>query len=295
MTETRCCCGCCSLSTATRIALTLSAIQAMIGLIWNIELLLLLNKSDSLNPLDFIINVPDIEDFDVVHGLTLAAIGLNIFWLIFAILAARGNATLSHGHLAFWDLLTYLITLFDMGATIFFSIKFQDFLAESPDLFLDSKPTKTLTYLILLVAFSKGGIFLFMNLYLAHIVQLRGKEIHHDHSVLALYVISHLSRCSRANEHLLPHSHRPPPYASSCPYFVTPTSRCDPRSESNGSQWSLSYDAIQGMSKDPPYFTLESDRNPSIDLARALSRNPSSLNSELPILDTNASASVSSY
>lgn len=264
----------------------------MIGLLWNIELLLLVNESEGFNPLDNIIDVKAIEDFDVVHGLILAAIGLNGFWLIFAIIAARGNVTLKHGRLVFWDKITILIAFFDLGSTIFFAIKLQGIFTDSSELFTDSKPTKTLTYLILLLAFSKGGIMIFFNIYLAHIVQMRVKEINHDNSVLAMYIISHISRCKTVNDNA-PHRPEPPPvYASSCPYYVPhpPTSRNDNRSDSSGSQWSLSYDAIQGMSNDPPKYVppAGNKRCSSLDFARALSRE-SCHDAEAVIIGTNTS------
>lgn len=285
----KCCCGLFSLTTATRITLITSAVEAVLGLLWNAELLMLLNKSEIFNPLDVLISVHTIDEFDAVHGLTLAALGLNAFWLIFAIVAARGNVILSHGHMTFWDILTYLITLFDMGCTIFFAIRLQSIFAENPELYIDSNPTKTLTYLTLLIAFSKGGILLFVNLYLAHIIQLRGKEIDHEHSSLALYIISHIARCNRANE-MAQHQPGPPPaYASSCPSCVqVPPCTPEGRSDSNSSQWSLSAEAIQGMSHDPPKYFPNVVRN-HMALARALSRDPCTVEQILNMNTTESS------
>ncbi|CAL1282661.1 unnamed protein product [Larinioides sclopetarius] len=247
----KCCCGCCYLSSGAQFALAICALQACIGLIWHCDLLNLLNKYDTFSPLDLLINVDALEDFDVVHGLVLAAIGLNCFWVLFAIIAARGNVTLKHGRMAFWDMLTYLITVFDLGATIYFSVK--------------------------------------LALYMAHIVQKRGKEIDRDHSVLAMYIISHLSRCRPANEHILQMPPPPPPYASSAPYYAPiHPSRLDARSDSDESQWSLSYDAIQGMSHEPPKYVPPQGRrkySSALELARSLSRDPST-NCEPVTVDT---------
>ncbi|GBM72191.1 hypothetical protein AVEN_311-1 [Araneus ventricosus] len=286
----KCCCGCCDLSSGAQIALAICALQACIGLIWHCDLLNLLNKYDTFSPLDLLINVDAIEDFDVVHGLVLAAIGLNCFWVIFAIVAARGNVTLKHGRMAFWDMLTYLITIFDLGATIYFSVKLAPAFAESPDFYsANMKPSKTLTYLVLLIAFSRGGVFILFNVYMAHIVQKRGKEIDHDHSVLAMYIISHLARCRPANEEILHMPPPPPPYASSAPYYEPlPPSRPDARSDSDGSQWSLSYDAIQGMSHEPPKYVPPQGRrkySSALELARSLSRDPT-MNCETVTVDT---------
>ncbi|GFQ71546.1 uncharacterized protein TNCT_655741 [Trichonephila clavata] len=276
--QDKCCCGCFFLSTGTAIALSVSAIQALIGLLWNIELLMLVNETGGSNPLDHFIDIKTIEELDVVHGLILAGIGLNAFWLLFAIIAARGNVTLQHGRLLFWDRLTVLISIFDLAAAIFFAVRLQTIFAESPDFFQDSKPTKTLTYLTLLVAFSKGGITIFFNVYLAHVVQMRGKEINNDHSVLAMYIISHISRTKTLHNNNAANRPEPPPaYASSSPYYVPPppTSRNENRSDSSESQWSLSYDAIQqGMSIEPPKYVPTSGKKKcsSLEFARALSR-----------------------
>ncbi|GFS88145.1 uncharacterized protein NPIL_208061 [Nephila pilipes] len=274
--QEKCCFGCCFLSTGTAIALSISAVQALVGLLWNIQLLLLLNESDAFNPLEAIIDVKSIEDVDAVHGLVMAAIGLNGFWLIFAVVAAVGNVTLQHSRLLFWDRLTILIAFFDVGVSVFFAFKLQVIFADSSELYMDSKPTKTLTYLILLMAFSKGGITIFLNVYLAYIVQKRGKEICHDQSALAMYIISNISRSKTINYSTPHRPEQAPAYASSSPYYVPPppTSRCDNRSDSSGSQWSLSYDAIRGMSSDQPKFISPTGRKKcsTLELARALSR-----------------------
>jgi len=275
----KCCCGCCTLSSGTSIALAICAIQALFGLLWNTEMLMLLNDNKSFNPLQAIINVRTLDDFDVVHGITLAGLGLNSFWLISAVIAARGNITLSHGQLAFWDIQTYFITLFDTGATIYFTVKAQGLLAEGHPFFLsDGHASKTLTYLVLLLVSSKGVFLLLLNIFLAHLVQMRGKEIDSDHSVLALYVLSHLARCRSANDdilRLIPNV--PPTYASSCPLNVGPVSTSERRSDSDGSTWSLSYDAMKCMNELPTFQSCAGNQNvrPSIDMARALSINPS--------------------
>lgn len=284
----KCCCGCCTLSSGTSIILTICAVEALIGLLWNTELLILLNDHQKYNPLQEVINVRALDDFDVVHGLTLAGIGLNAFWLVAAIVAARGNITLSHGQLAFWDIQTYLITLFDIGSTIYFTVKAQGLLVQSQVFFTtENVPTKALTYTVLLVASSKGIIFLFLNIYFAHLVQMRGKEIDHDHSVLALYVLTHLSRCRAANDSPQVIPEPPPAYASSCPLYVGSPPASDRRSNSDGSTWSLSYDAMKGMNEIPTFQACTGNRNlrPSIDMARELSLNPV-CNSQVVNLET---------
>ncbi|GIZ03137.1 uncharacterized protein CEXT_815281 [Caerostris extrusa] len=290
--QEKCCCGCCFLSTGTAVVLLICSIQALIGILWNSELLMLLNKDETISPLHILIDSEVIEDFDVVHGLVLAAIGLNAFWLVFAIIAARGNVTLKRSQLVLWDKLTYLIFLFDLGTTIYFAVKMQGALTENYfELFTNSRPTKILTYMVLMIAFSKGGL-MFFNVYLAYIVQLRGKEIDQDQSSLAMYILTHLAQCRTMNENALYQTELPPPYATSSPYYVPiPPTNTEDRSGSEGSQWSLSYDAIQGMSNDPPkYVPPPAKRNYSSSIAfvRALTRDSAS-NCETATVDTDTS------
>ncbi|XP_035233668.1 uncharacterized protein LOC118205490 isoform X2 [Stegodyphus dumicola] len=201
----------------------------------------------------------------VVHGMVLTAIGLNGFWIVFAIVAAKGNIGLSHGLLTLWDMLSYLIIFFDIGSTVYFVIKLQDSLSKTADLFEETEPTKTLTYLTLLVAFSKGGILLILNVYLVHVVGRRKKEIDHDNSTLTLYILSQLARCARTAEETRPTNQvtEPPPaynsnYPSYLPYTIMARSN-----ESSGSSWSLSCGNAKTMDSGVPesYIQQSSTRN----------------------------------
>ncbi|GFY66363.1 uncharacterized protein TNIN_65731 [Trichonephila inaurata madagascariensis] len=293
-----CCCGCFILSTGTAVALSFCAVQALIGLLWNIQVLFLINADERFNhPLDGVINIEFVDDLDVVHGLILAAIILNILWLLFAIIGARGNATLQAGRLVFWDMLTIIISVFDFAATIFFAVRLQALSPDSDEFFLNSKPTKSLTYLTLLVAFSKGGFMIFFNIYLAHVVQMRVKEISANRSDLASYIIDTTPvppNKTVRNNNALPRTEPPPAYASSSPYSVPPppTSRNENRSDSSGSQWSLSYEAIQNMSGKPPkYEPPVGKKKCTIEMARALSKE-SCVETEEVTIETNTSAVV---
>ncbi|XP_054709544.1 uncharacterized protein LOC129219243 [Uloborus diversus] len=255
----RCCCGCCSLSTATSVILIFCSIEAACALFCNIELLLILTNGHILNPFSLLINVDYIEDFDIVHGLILAAIGLNIIWILSAIFAARGNVTLRTGRLTPWVMIAYLITLFDLGAAIYFAVKFQDSLSTTRHLFVDHIPTKPTTYLTFLCLFSGGGIWLIIKIYFAHVVQLRGKEIDHDYSTLAFYILSHINRCSSREglAPLLPEREAPPSY---CPNGVSylPANEVGCTRNSSRSSWSLSYDALRTMCEAEPVAVIDS-------------------------------------
>ncbi|KFM58055.1 hypothetical protein X975_19214, partial [Stegodyphus mimosarum] len=262
--QEKCCCGSCTLSTGTSIALTICAVEAFCGLILNIELLLVLTDKQIYNPFAFVINADYIEDYDLVHGMVLTAIGLNGFWIVFAIVAAKGNIGLSHGLLTLWDMLSYLIIFFDIGSTVYFVIKLQDSLSKTAEFFEETEPTKTLTYLTLLIAFSKGGILLILNVYLVHVVGRRKKEIDHDNSTLTLYILSQLARCARTGEETRPNqvTDPPPAYNSNCPSYL-PYTIMARTNESSGSSWSLSCENAKTMCSGVPesYVEQSSTRN----------------------------------
>lgn len=242
----KCCCGCCTLYAGTSVALAFTATEAIVGILINVELLLLLSDNGIFNPSIFLINITTVEEIDVFHGIVLAAIGLNGFWFVFSIFAAAGNIYQSHGRLTPWILLTYLISLFEFGATIYFGIKFQGAFSEATTFYDGDMPTKTLTYLTLLCIYSGGGIFLILKFFFVNVVERRGKEIDHDFSTLALYILSNMGRCSHVNDearqNLLPEA--PPSYRSSCPPYLPPEiyQRIN---ESGESSWSLSYEALK--------------------------------------------------
>jgi len=246
----KCCCGCCLLQTGATVALVLSSIESLCGLLINIELLLVISNKSIFNPTELVINVDKIEDFEAFHGIVLAGIGLNILWFLFGLFATTGNITQSHGRLKPWVIVTYLITLFHFGLTIYFGIKFQSSFGESPKFYIyDDVPTQTLTYLTLLCIYSGGGVFVFLNFYLAHVVEMRGKEIDQDYGALMMYLLSHINQCTQVNEdmrqNLLPAP--PPSYSTTCPPYL-PQEIYQRTQGSDGSNWSLSYDAFKALS-----------------------------------------------
>ncbi|GFU62265.1 uncharacterized protein TNCV_4859761 [Trichonephila clavipes] len=234
--------------------------------------------------------------FSVLHGLILSAIILNTLWLLIAIIGARGNATLGARILLFWAVLTIIISLFDFAATMFFAFRLQALSPDSDEFFLNSKPTKPLTYLTLLVGFSKGGFMILFNVYLAYVAQIRVKEIMANQSDLVSYIVENSpatpNKPPRSN--VLPRTEPPPPYASSSPYSVPPPpiSRNENRSGSSGSQWSLSYEAIQNMSGKPPKYEPPVGKKCTIEMARALSKESCVETEEVITIESNTSAVV---
>lgn len=244
----KCCCGCCSVYTATGVGLLWAVTESIFGIFINVWLLLLMSENGLFNPFRLCIDIETIEDFDVFHGIVLAGLGLNTFWLAFGILASVGNIIESHGRLTPWVFLTYIITLFDFGVSVYFAIKFQDTFYKTPEFYDHEGPTKTLTYLTLLVIYSGGGLMLIINFYLAHVVEMRGKEIDKNYSALLFYIMSHMSRCSRPNgdmeQNLLPEA---PPTYDQVPSYLPPQVYMR-TTESSGSSWSLSCEALKTMS-----------------------------------------------